>query len=69
MKLYVTTGDDGFVDGWYSCYPPENAESVETSKKNAGNLDCIKIVDGQAVLDEEKRQKVQKELDKKGLVN
>lgn len=61
MQIYVTTRKNGFINGWYKKNPPENTKLIDANKSFVGNLDCIKIKEGEAVFDEGEYNKIQKE--------
>ncbi|KMT58890.1 hypothetical protein [Paenilisteria newyorkensis] len=70
VKAYVTTDGEGFVTGWCNkeildengaliaeATIPENAVEISTNPDFIEDLDSIKIVNGVAFLDEERRKK------------
>lgn len=59
-EIYVTTRDDGYINGWYNSKPPEDAQLIDSPENLKGNLDCIRIKEGKAVFDKEKYDEIQK---------
>ncbi|MBC1402150.1 hypothetical protein HB904_17020 [Listeria booriae] len=70
VKAYVTTDNEGFVTGWCNkeildengaviaeATVPDNAVEVSTNPDFIEDLDSIKIVNGVAFFDEERRKK------------
>ncbi|MBC2389079.1 hypothetical protein [Listeria booriae] len=68
VKAYVTTDGEGFVTGWCNkeivnengiavaeVTIPDNALEISTSIELIGDLDAVKIINGVAILDEDRR--------------
>lgn len=60
-EIYVTTRDDGYINGWYNFKPPKYAQLIDSPENLKGNLDCIRIKEGKAVFDKEKYDEIKKE--------
>lgn len=60
MKAYVEVRN-GYVDSW-STMPLENYQEIEADESIIGLLECVRIENGVAVVDEEKRKQLVEEL-------
>ncbi len=57
VQAYVKVTDSGYVTEW-SLSEQEGFQQIETEKSLITNVDCVQVVDGVAVLDEEKQAKI-----------
>ncbi|MBC6133930.1 hypothetical protein HB825_03670 [Listeria booriae] len=77
VKVHVTTDDEGNVTGWCNkelfdangvvtaeVIIPEGAFEISTSPELIGDLDAVKIINGVAFLDEERRNQAIEEANK-----
>lgn len=49
--------ENGYINSW-SLLPTEGHEEIEPNHELFGLLDCVKVVDGKAVLDEQKQKEL-----------
>ncbi|MBE9387829.1 hypothetical protein [Vagococcus salmoninarum] len=57
MKMYAQVGFDDYIISW-SYEESENHNQIKTEKNLIGILECVKVVDGIAVLDKGKQQEL-----------
>ncbi|GEB30168.1 Uncharacterised protein [Enterococcus casseliflavus] len=49
--------ENGYINSW-SLLPADNHEEIEPNHELFGLLDCVKVIDGKAVLDEQKQKEL-----------
>ncbi|MBC1420078.1 hypothetical protein [Listeria fleischmannii] len=57
VQAFVKVTDDGYVTEW-SLSRQIGFQQIETEESLISNIDCVQVVDGVAILDEEKQAKV-----------
>ncbi|MBC2190545.1 hypothetical protein [Listeria booriae] len=59
VKAFVKIGADGYVNEWVAPKAEDGYILVESDESLVTNIDCVKIVNGVAVLDKEKQEELQ----------
>ena len=57
MKEYYVLVSDGYIVSWSEIFNPD-FQKIVASESLANKYDCVKVVDGIAVLDEEKSKEI-----------
>ncbi|MBC1231482.1 hypothetical protein [Listeria booriae] len=61
VKAFVKIGADGYVNEWVAPRLEDGYMLIESDDSLVTNIDCVKIVNGVAVLDKEKQEELQEE--------
>ncbi|MBC1209459.1 hypothetical protein HBP99_15170 [Listeria booriae] len=60
MQYYVTVNADGYIDGW-SDSENEGTIAIQATDNEYLKFECVRVVNGKAVLDESKLKALQNE--------
>ncbi|EAE1298310.1 hypothetical protein EP04_02005 [Listeria monocytogenes] len=61
VKAFVKLGKNGYIQEWIAVVEEDGHILIETDEALITNNDCVKVVDGIAVLDEAKQAEIQEE--------
>ncbi|MBC2004629.1 hypothetical protein HCA78_12665 [Listeria booriae] len=59
VKAFVKIGVDGYVNEWVAPKAEDGYILVESDESLVTNIDCVKVVNGVAVLDKDKQEELQ----------
>lgn len=60
-KAFVKIGADGYVNEWVAPKEEDGYMLIESDDSLVTNIDCVKVVNGVAVLDKEKQEELQED--------
>ncbi|MBC2370142.1 hypothetical protein HBP99_16045 [Listeria booriae] len=61
VKAFVKIGADGYVNEWVAPKAEDGYMLIESEESLVTNNDCVKVVNGIAVLDKAKQEELQEE--------
>lgn len=61
VKAFVRIGADGYINEWVAPKAEDGYLLIESDESLVTNNDCVKVVDGVAVLDKTKQEEIRED--------